>query len=56
MVVGKRCAAYFKGGWLVGTIVKHDVKYGYCTVETKGKYGTIKVKIYRIRMLGKEYE
>lgn len=53
-VIGRRCAAFYKGGWKDGKIVTHNIKEGFCLIETKTKYGTIKVDIYKIRMTDKE--
>lgn len=52
-VLKRQCAAYYKGGWQTGLIIKHDVKNGFCLIETK-KYGTIKVVVYLIRMTDKD--
>jgi hypothetical protein len=51
MIVGRPCAALYKGQWIIGKIVRHDVKDNLCTVETK--YGTIVVHDHRIRLTDK---
>jgi hypothetical protein len=51
MVVGRPCAVLYKGQWIQGTIIRHDVKNNKCTVETK--LGTVKIHDHRIRMTDK---
>lgn len=52
MVVGRPCAALYKGGWICGKIVKHHVKLNKCIVETR-EYGSIVVSDHRIRLTDK---
>lgn len=55
MIVGRSCAALYKGQWLRGIIVKHNIKCNICTIETK-EIGTIKVHSFKIRLDRPDWE
>ncbi len=52
-LINRPCAAFYNHGWQTGKIVKHDMKNGFCIVDTM-KYGKIRVTIYKIYMTDKE--
>ncbi len=51
MTVGRPCAALCKGRWLIGVIVKHDVKSNTLIVKTR--YGSFKVSDRKVRLTDK---
>jgi hypothetical protein len=51
MIIGRPCSALYKGQWISGKIVRHEIKRNLCTIETRR--GTVKVKSNHIRLTDK---